>query len=86
MDHQALAEAFESWSAPQAKSAGVAPTEPSADVEPGGETRDPADSVTASSGPSHGSPGSLFQSLPVPRPMSFLRRDPNGGDHSKDER
>jgi hypothetical protein len=86
MDHQALAEAFEAWSAPPATIPGPAPTEASEDAEQGEEARERADQVSATGSPSHGSPGSLFQSLPVPRPMSFLRRDPNGGDHSKDER
>lgn len=84
MDHQALAEAFESWSAAPATSAEVPSTE-SADAEKSDEAREEAEPAPAATGQSHGSPGSLFQSLPVPRPMSFLRRDPNGGDHSKDE-
>lgn len=86
MDHQALAEAFEAWSTPPATIPGPASTEPSGAAEQGEEAREPADQVSATGSPSHGSPGSLFQSLPVPRPMSFLRRDPNGGDHPKDER
>jgi hypothetical protein len=81
MDHQALAEAFESWSAAPATSAEV-PSAESADAEKAGETREEAEPAPAATGQSH---GSLFQSLPVPRPMSFLRRDPNGGDNPKDE-
>jgi hypothetical protein len=83
MDHQALADAFESWSAPPATSAEPAPAE-SAEVEQAGEAREETEPAPAATGQGH-SPGSLFQSLPVPRPMSFLRRDPNGGDHSKDD-
>ncbi len=86
MDHQALAEAFEAWSTPPATIPGPTSTEASEVAEQGEEAREEADQVSATGSPSHGSPGSLFQSLPVPRPMSFLRRDPNGGDHSKDER
>ena len=82
MDHQALAEAFESWSAPPATSA--EPPAESADAEKAGETREEAEPAPAATGQSHNS-SSLFQSLPVPRPMSFLRRDPNGGDHPKDD-
>ena len=85
MDHQALAEAFESWSTPPATIPAPPSPETSDDVEQAGEAREDAEPAPAATGPSHGSPGSLFQSLPVPRPMSFLRRDPNGGDHSKDE-
>lgn len=83
MDHQELAKAFESWSAGPARSAEPEPAESPADVEQTGEAREeePAPATTVQG---HSSPGSLFQSLPVPRPMSFLRRDPNG-DHSKDE-
>lgn len=84
MDHQALAEAFESWSAPPATSSEAPSAETAGDVEQGGEDREEAEPAPAATGQSHASPGSLFQSLPVPRPMSFLRRDPNG-DHSKDE-
>lgn len=84
MDHQALAEAFESWSAPPATSA-EPPAPESAEVEQGGEAREEAEPAPAATSQGHGSPGSLFQSLPVPRPMSFLRRDPNGGDHPKDD-
>jgi hypothetical protein len=83
MDHQALAEAFESWSAPPATSAEPAPAE-SAGGEQAGESSDEAEPQPAATTQGHGSPGSLFQSLPVPRPMSFLRRDPSG-DHPKDE-
>jgi hypothetical protein len=85
MDHQALAEAFESWSAGSATSPEPEAAGAPDDTEQDGETREPADSVTATNAPTQGRPGSLFQSLPVPRPMSFLRRDPNSGDHSKDE-
>lgn len=84
MDHQALAEAFESWSAPPATSAEPAPAE-SADAEKAGETREEAEPAPAATAQGHSNSSSLFQSLPVPRPMSFLRRDPNGGDHPKDE-
>jgi hypothetical protein len=85
MDHQALAEAFESWSAPPATSAEVPPAESAqADAERAGESREEAEPAPAATAQSHNS-SSLFQSLPVPRPMSFLRRDPNGGDHAKDD-
>jgi hypothetical protein len=83
MDHQALAQAFESWSAPPATSAQPAPAE-SAEGEQAAETREEGEPAPAATAQTHSSPGSLFQSLPVPRPMSFLRRDPNG-DHAKDE-
>jgi len=87
MDHQALAEAFESWSAPPATSAEIPPVESAdadADADKAGESREEAEPAPAATGQTHNS-SSLFQSLPVPRPMSFLRRDPNGGDHPKDD-
>jgi hypothetical protein len=83
MDHQALAEAFESWSAPTTIT--EPPAVESPDAQPAGETREESEPAPAATAQTHGTPGSLFQSLPVPRPMSFLRRDPNGGDHSKEE-
>jgi hypothetical protein len=85
MDHQALAEAFESWSAPPATSAEIPPAESAdADADKAGESREEAEPAPAATSQGHNS-SSLFQSLPVPRPMSFLRRDPNGGDHAKDD-
>jgi hypothetical protein len=81
MDHQALADAFESWSAPTTTTPEAAPAESADEVEQGGAAREDSEATPAATSQSH---GSLFQSLPVPRPMSFLRRDPNG-DQSKDE-
>lgn len=83
MDHQALAEAFESWSAPTTIT--EPPAVESPDAKPAGETREEAEPAPAATAQGHSNSSSLFQSLPVPRPMSFLRRDPNGGDHPKEE-
>lgn len=76
MDPDAPSEPAESWAAaPQTSPEPVA--ESSTDgTQQDSETGDEAEPVPATAG----NPGSLFQSVSVPRPMSFLRRDPNGGD------
>lgn len=76
MDPDAPSEPAESWeAAPETSPEPVA--ESSSDgTDRSGETSDEAEPVPATAG----NPGSLFQSVSVPRPMSFLRREPNGGD------
>jgi hypothetical protein len=48
----------------------------------GGEANEPAESVVAAAGPGSGSAGSLLETVPAVRPMSWLRRGGNGGDDS----
>jgi hypothetical protein len=67
MDPQAAAEPVESWAAPGDGS--PVPTEP-------------PELVTVPSGSSQEGSESLLQSVPIHRPMSWLRRDANGGDRS----
>lgn len=45
------------------------------------DLQEAAEPVAATTGSGHGSGGSLLQSVAVLRPMSWLRRDANGGDH-----
>jgi hypothetical protein len=80
MDPQAEPEAVESWApAPEASPEAV-PVGASEDVESGEavETPEPVAAATASN---HGS--SLFESVSVMRPMSWLRRD--SSDHSNSD-
>lgn len=76
MDPDAPSEPAESWeAAPETSPEPVSQTS-SDETGQDSETGEPAEPVPATAG----NPGSLFQSVSVPRPMSFLRRDPNGGD------
>jgi hypothetical protein len=80
MDPQAAAEPVESWAAARETSPEPGSAGASDDVNQSGEAREPAEPVAAATGLSHGSAGSLLRSVPVLRPMSWLRRDTNGGD------
>ena len=66
MDAEALAARIGSW--------------PGSPV--GGEAHEPAESGVAAAGPGSGSAGSLLETVPAVRPMSWLRRGGNGGDDS----
>jgi hypothetical protein len=67
MDPAAPAEPAEAWTAPS---------------EPSSEAAEPAEPVGAAPGASQASSGPLIQSVPVSRPMSWLRRESNSGDRS----
>jgi hypothetical protein len=84
MDTQAPAEPVESWVSPPDTSPEPGSAEASDDVVESGEAGEPAEPVTASAGPNQGSASSLFKSVPVLRPMSWLR-DAIGGDPSSRE-
>jgi len=85
MDPEAPAEPAESWTAsPEASPepvAAEATAEASAGVDEG-EVDEPAEPVTATAGGNHNAVSSLFESVQVLRPMAWLRREANGGDHS----
>lgn len=80
MDPQAPAEAAESWAAPETSPEPV-PAGALDDADQRGEALEAVEPVTAAS-----APGSLLQSIPVHRPMGWLRRDSSGGDSSNGER
>jgi hypothetical protein len=79
MDPQAEPEAVESWAPAPEASPEVVPVGSSEDVE-SGEAVETAEPVAATAS-SHGS--SLFESVSVMRPMSWLRRD--SSDHSNSD-
>ena len=79
MDPGAEPEAVESWAPAPEASPEVVPVGASEDVE-GGEAVETAEPVAATAS-SHGS--SLFESVSVMRPMSWLRRD--ASDHSNSD-
>ena len=85
MGPQAAAEPVESWAAPPETSPEPASAGASEFVDQSGEAPEPAEPVAAATGSSHGSAGSLLESVPVPRPTSWFRRDANGEDRSKRE-
>lgn len=66
MDPHAAPEPIESWAPP---------------VETAPEPAEQAEPVAAGTAPGESNGGSLIQTVPVHRPMSWLRRDANGGDH-----
>jgi hypothetical protein len=66
MDPQAAPEPIESWAPP---------------VETAPDSAEQAEPVAAATGAGESNSGSLIQTVPVHRPMSWLRRDSNGGDN-----
>lgn len=80
MDPQAEPEAVESWAPAPEASPEVVPVGASEDVE-SGEAVETAEPVAAATASNHGS--SLFESVSVMRPMSWLRRD--ASDHSNND-
>jgi hypothetical protein len=73
MDPEAAAEPVESWTAP-------AETSPeSATGAESAQPAEPAELMAVATGSSQGSSEPLLQSVPIHRPMSWLRRDANGG-------
>jgi hypothetical protein len=80
MDPQAPAEPAESWTATPETSPETVPAGASGDVDQG-EVHEPAEPVAATAGASHNAVSSLFESVQVLRPMAWLRREANGGDH-----
>jgi hypothetical protein len=82
MDPQAPAEPAESWTASPPSSPEPVPAEASGDIDQGDEAHEPAEPVATTAGASHNAVSSLFESVQVLRPMAWLRREANGGDHS----
>lgn len=66
MDPRATREPNESWAPP---------------VEAAPESAEQPEPVAAATGAGESNGGSLIQTVPVHRPMSWLRRDSNGGDN-----
>ena len=81
----AAAERAESWAARPETSPEPASAQGSDGVDEAAEVLEPAESVTAVPGRSHGRSGSLFQSVSVQRPGSRIERDPNDEDRSNHE-
>jgi hypothetical protein len=81
MDPEAPAEPAESWTSSHEREPETVAAEASGDLD-GREADDPAEPVTTTAGANHNAVGSLFESVQVLRPMAWLRREANGGDHS----
>jgi hypothetical protein len=82
MDSTAEAEPAESWGASPEASPEVVSAESSGAVEENAHAAEDAEPVTAAVASGHSGSGSLFESVSVMRPMSWLRRDGGNGDHS----
>jgi hypothetical protein len=80
MDPEAPAEPAESWTDAPETSPELVPVEASGDVD-ALETEEPAEPVNAAAGANHNAVNSLFESVQVLRPMAWLRREANGGEH-----
>jgi hypothetical protein len=83
MDPEAEPVPVESWVAPAEESAEVAAPVSSDGVDESGEAVEVEEPVTVATASNHGS--SLFESVSVMRPMSWLRRDTSGADHPNSE-
>jgi hypothetical protein len=80
MDPSAEPQPVESWAAqPDAQPEPVPAGAPD-DADRSGEAIQSAEPVVAAAGANHGTIGSLFVSVPVLHPMSWLRREANGGN------
>jgi hypothetical protein len=80
MDPRAEPEPVESWAAqPDAEPEPVS-GRASDDADQSGDPLQPAEPAVAAAGANHGTIGSLFVSVPVLHPMSWLRREANGGN------
>jgi hypothetical protein len=71
MDPHAAPDSIDSWAPP---------------VETGPEPAEPAEPAAAAIGPGGNNTGQLIQTMPVHRPMSWLRRDSNGGGRREPRR
>ena len=80
MDPSAEPQPVESWAAqPDAQPEPVPAGAPD-DTDRSGEAIQSAEPAVAAAGANHGTIGSLFVSVPVLHPMSWLRREANGGN------
>jgi hypothetical protein len=80
MDRSAEREPVESWAAqPDAQPEPVPAGAPD-DADRSGEAIQSAEPAVAAAGANHGTIGSLFVSVPVLHPMSWLRREANGAN------
>jgi hypothetical protein len=84
MDPLAAGESVESWATPSEASPSLTPAGTSEGLGQGVEARQPAEPMAAAT-PRNGTSGGLLESVPVLRPMSWLRRDANGDDRSTRE-
>ena len=82
MDPVAEAEPAETWAASPEESPEVVSVETSSAVEENAHAVEDAEPVTAAVASGHSGGSSLFESVSVMRPMSWLRRDGGNGDHS----
>ena len=80
MDPSAEPQPVESWAAQPDAQPEPVPAGASDDADRSGEAIQSAEPVVAAAGANHGTIGSLFVSVPVLHPMSWLRREANGGN------
>jgi hypothetical protein len=80
MDPHAEPEPVESWAAQPDAQPEPVPAGATDDADRSGEAIQSAEPVVAAAGANHGTIGSLFVSVPVLHPMSWLRREANGGN------
>jgi hypothetical protein len=80
MDPHAEPEPVESWAAQPDAQPEPVPAGATDDAGRSGEAIQSAEPAVATAGANHGTIGSLFVSVPVLHPMSWLRREANGGN------
>ncbi|HZC32305.1 MAG TPA: hypothetical protein VE640_03350 [Candidatus Bathyarchaeia archaeon] len=81
MDPEAEAAPVESWTAPADPTPAPAATGASEEADQGGTAGEPGETVTVPVGQINDGNTSLFESISVLRPMAWLRREANGGEH-----
>jgi hypothetical protein len=81
MDPEAEAAPVESWTAPGDPTPTPAATGASEQADQGGTAGEPGETVAVPVGQINDGNTSLFESISVLRPMAWLRREANGGEH-----
>ena len=85
MDPEAEAAPVESWTAPADPTPAPAATGASEEADQGGTAGEPGETVAVPVGHINDGNTSLFESISVLRPMAWLRREANGGEHANRE-
>jgi hypothetical protein len=80
MDSEVAPEPVDAWATSTEPSAEPDATGTSDEVGEVSVAGEPAETVAAVGGPNETGSGSLLESVPISRPMSWFRRDTNGGD------
>jgi hypothetical protein len=81
MDPEAEAAPVESWTAPADSTPAPAATGAPEEADHGDTAREPGETVAVPVGQINDGNTSLFESISVLRPMAWLRREANGGEH-----